>query len=637
MKMIGKSLSIKLFVVLYSLCIFFSAHAELRSNIDRSELSLDETLSLKISTTRTDGAPFSPKFNAPDFEILNQFENSQYSAVYVNGRFENKSEKSITFILHPKKSGTLRITQILDTGSQEKTTDITVQVTENSGPPRQNIQGDRPNLNSDQKNFFLKSEINKTKAYKGEQLIVSYYLYRRTRANLRDVLQYPTFQGFIREDLEMPILSGRPDFEAVSLGGIPFERALLARYALYPIREGKLKIDSLAVRADYIPRNEATDDLMEDPFFQFFSQVTPRTASSRSDPLNIEVLPLPVDGRTQIFSGGVGDFEVSASGDSIGSIQKNAPFTLRISVKGKGNSSLIDFPTVSWPKTFKFYESQGKSKNLGGGSTEKTFEVILVPLEEGPQTIPSIEFEFFNPETRSYSRKKTNPISITVLPGDGRSAAPTQVSVPDEPDSLETNAQIENKLFGSVMASKNKDTINPDGNNSFLGQPWWKWVAWGGLLVFLSFIGLIAYDQLKKRSKVQLDLIKRKQNDESFWSGLKSKAEEFSSINDSAERAICHSQILDELIDHLHQVIDDSTGLSSRAISRRDLAKKLTEEHQVPKELWVQVEPIFEIHEGLRFAQSFQSSSDGQTLKNQIDAAHDFARFFNATNRIRHT
>jgi hypothetical protein len=126
----------------------------------------------------------------------------------------------------------------------------------------------------------------------------------------------------------MPILSNRPDFEAVNLGGIPFERALLARYAVYPIKEGKLKIDGFSVRVDYIPKNEANDDLMEDPFFQFFSQVAPRTGTSKSDPITLEVAPLPEEGRSPRFTGGVGEFEVESQLDS-GTIRANSPMTIR--------------------------------------------------------------------------------------------------------------------------------------------------------------------------------------------------------------------------------------------------------------------------------------------------------------------
>ena len=332
------------------------AHAAITAVLDRNQVPQDESISMKITQTGQNGS-FSPKFEAPDFEVMNQFESSQFSSVYVNGKFENKSEKSVTFILRPLKLGTLKIHNISNQG--DHTPDLSVQVVrENSY--QKSVGENAPSLQGDQRNFFVRAELSKTKAYKGEQIITSFYLYRRTKANMRDVMQYPSFEGFIREDLEMPILSGRLEYEAVNLGGVPFERGLLARYAVYPIKEGKLKIEGFSIRADYIPRNAANDDLMEDPFFQFFSQVTPRTGTSKSDPVTIDVMPLPDEGRGPYFSGGVGDFDVSEQVDQT-QIKTNAPLTLKVSVKGHGNASLIEFPKITWPKEFKLYESQGRS------------------------------------------------------------------------------------------------------------------------------------------------------------------------------------------------------------------------------------------------------------------------------------
>ena len=170
--------------------------------------------------------------------------------------------------------------------------------------------------------------------------------------------------------------------------------------------------------------------MMEDPFFQFFTQVTPRTGTSKSDPVTIDVQTLPEEGKTGAFTGGVGNFEVSAALDNT-PVKANSPITLKVNVKGKGNTSLVEFPIVQWPKELKLYESQGKSKNLGQGVSEKTFEVILVPLQKGDVQIPSIDFEFFDPESRTYVRKKTSPIPLSVAEGDPGSA-PTFVSKPSE-------------------------------------------------------------------------------------------------------------------------------------------------------------------------------------------------------------
>jgi hypothetical protein len=580
--------------------LFFSLHAaraEVQASVDRSEITQDESISLKISTSGGDEK--TPKFEAPDFEIMNQFESSQYSSVYVNGKFENKSEHFTTFILRPLKFGNLKIKNI--TAGSEHAADVSIQVSRDTGMNKRNLPGEAPSLKGDAKNFFVKADVSKTRAYKGEQIIVSFYLYRRTRTNMRDVMQYPSFSGFIREDLEMPILSGHQDYEAVSLGGIPFERALLARYAVYPIQEGKLKIDGFSIRADYIPKNSGNDDLMEDPFFQFFSQVTPRTGTAKSDPVTIEVLPVPEEGKTALFSGGVGDFEVKSEIDST-PLKANAPLTLRVSVKGKGNTSLVEFPKVDWPKELKFFESQGKSKNLGQGVTEKTFEVVLVPLQKGNYEIPPVEFEFFNPDSRSYVRKKTNAIPIQVAEGDPNSA-PMLPEKSTEPSTLGA-ASAEPTAWGNL---RTKDEAKADSPSAFYGQPWWRWVAWFGLLVFFCFVGMVIFDETKKRSKTQLDLLKRKQSSEAFWQKLQREAQ---SLTLEKARIAQFSPIYEQIIDQIYKTLDDAFGMTSRAHSQRELAKLLTENHGVTPEQWSKISQILEFSETIRFASSTGVVSD---------------------------
>jgi hypothetical protein len=456
----------------------------------------------------------------------------------------------------------------------------------------------------------VKAELSKTKAYKGEQLVVSYFLYRRTRANIRDVMQYPSFQGFIREDLEMPILSNRPDFEAVNLGGIPFERALLARYAVYPIKEGKLKIDGFSVRVDYVPKNEATDDLMEDPFFQFFSQVAPRTGTSKSDPITIEVLPLPEEGRGPRFTGGVGDFEVNSQMDS-GQIRANNPLTIRYSVRGRGNTSLIEFPKVEWPPGLRFYQSQGKTKNLGHGMQEKTFEVVVIPTQKGSTQIPPVEFEFFNPESRSYQKQTAPAVPILVEEGEAGSTSVTEIKpLSSGMDEGANNAGLtgDSKSYGNL---REKDKLL-ETTNRMMGVPLWRWVSWLGLLVFSCFLGLIGWDQARKRSHLRLELLKRKQGTESRWKSIEtefSKAEG-SDLNDQA----C-SGFLERAKDELYKTLDETFGISSRALSSRDLAKTLTNSHGVSSEECKAISSFLEFTETVRFSSGQAIGPTGETAR----------------------
>jgi hypothetical protein len=582
--------------------LFFNVNswAGIVASLDRTEVPQDESITLKIAANQ--GEALDPKFDAPDFEIMNQFENSQFHAVYINGKFENKSERSISFILRPVRTGLLKIQNIRN--GSDRAPDLSVQVIQER-PYQQGVGGEKPQLNSDQRNFFMRGEVSKSRLYRGEQLIVSYYLYRRTRVTVRDVMQYPSFDGFLREDLEMPVMSQRPDYEAVSLGGIPFERTLIARYALYPLREGKLKIDGINIRADYIPRNQTNDDLMEDPFFQFFTQVTPRTGTSKSDPITVEVLPIPQEGKSKQYTGGVGVFEV-VSQLNPAPIKAYSPITLQVQVRGKGNTSMIEFPSVTWPSNLKFFESQGKSKSLGQGMSEKTFEVVLVPQGPGKLEIPSIEFEFFNPESRSFIRKQTAPIGIDVGEGDPGSSPSISGSnlsqlIQNETAPPQTSPK---ESFGEL---RNKNDFSASSASGMLGQPWWRWVSWAGLLILVGFGALVIWDETKKRSLARLEIIKRRQGMESWWTDLKKESEDL--VHKQAH-ASQFAPIMEKLVDQLYSSLDSAFQISSRAMPQRDLAKILTEQHAVTSEQWRQIRQILDFSEAVRFASQAGVVSD---------------------------
>ncbi len=594
--------------VLRSALILFCIHAGsalagIQASVDRQEVPQDESVSLKITRTGDSDRPLNPRFEAPDFEIVNQFQNSQFSSVYINGKFENRSEESVTFILRPLKVGALRIRNISNSG--EKASDITVQVVQEQ-LNRKQVSGDGGGLKGDAKNFFVRGEVNTSRVYKGEQVIVSFFLYRRTRAQVRDVLQYPSFQGFIREDLEMPILSNRPDFEAVSLGGVPMERALLARYAIYPIKEGKLKVDGFAVKVDYVPKNPATDEMLEDPVFQFFTQVTPRSGSSRSDPILIDVQPLPEDGKGPLFTGGVGDFEVSAQLDS-NRIQAHSPLNFKVSVKGKGNTSLVEFPKVNWPKGLRLYESQGKSKSLGQGLSEKVFEVVVIPEVAGATEIPPVEFEFFSPESRTYVRRKTAAIPIQVAPGDPSQAPVVQRSGGEASERVDPVSASGSPGYGTI---RERDK----SSEGFGGQPWWRLVAWAGLLMFFFFAGMVVWDQTKKRSLARLEVLKRKQSADRLWSDL----------SDAALKAVTPQdtgKVLEQLKEEVYKSLDEGFGLSSRALPKRELARILTEQHAFRNEDWQTLDTLFDTAERVRFSsQTGDPGISGERVKDLVDS-----------------
>src|SRR5690606_38159553 len=77
---------------------------------------------------------------------------------------------------------------------------------------------------NDREAFFITVEVDKTKAYVGEQITANWYIYTRNNIQDFDPLKYPQLKGFWKEDLHM---TNRLNFSQEIVNGIPYQKPLL--------------------------------------------------------------------------------------------------------------------------------------------------------------------------------------------------------------------------------------------------------------------------------------------------------------------------------------------------------------------------------------------------------------------------
>jgi hypothetical protein len=152
------------------------------------------------------------------------------------------------------------------------------------------------------------------------------------------------------------------------------------------------------------------------PFLQsMYNGIAPKETTITSPPSNLKVLPLPAEGRPKDFSGAVGDFAV-ASDISPARAAAGDPVTLRMHVTGAGNFDRVDpsmFDHLDHWKTYPAKSSFTPSDAVGYKG-DKVFEQPLIATQSGEQSIPGLEFSYFNPTTRHYERAHTPPIKVTI-------------------------------------------------------------------------------------------------------------------------------------------------------------------------------------------------------------------------------
>jgi hypothetical protein len=197
------------------------------------------------------------------------------------------------------------------------------------------------------------------------------------------------------------------------INGVAYRKALLASHALFPIKAGKAVIDEFTVKSRV---------RMPSRNFGFgLGRSYEYTKSSKR--VEIQVKPLPLQGRPSNFTGAVGQYNVSAQVEGT-QFPVSQPFTYKIRFEGQGNAKAIELPAMEWPDGIEVYDTKNDSRFFKDGNSFKEFEVLLIPRKEGPMEIPGVHFSFFNPKTGQYEEKQTESVKLTILPAVAGANAP---------------------------------------------------------------------------------------------------------------------------------------------------------------------------------------------------------------------
>jgi hypothetical protein len=155
---------------------------------------------------------------------------------------------------------------------------------------------------------------------------------------------------------------------------------------------------------------------MGGPFVQsLYNGIASKDITISSPSSRLLVLPLPRQGRPADFTGAVGEFQVSTE-ISPAHVAAGDPLTLRLHISGAGNFDRVESNMFDHLDHWKTYpaKSSFKASDEVGYKGEKIFEQPLIAAQPGEQTIPPLEFSYFNPNTRQYQHARTQPIKVMV-------------------------------------------------------------------------------------------------------------------------------------------------------------------------------------------------------------------------------
>lgn len=145
-----------------------------------------------------------------------------------------------------------------------------------------------------------------------------------------------------------------------------------------------------------------------------------RNISAAATVEGIEVRALPEEGRPASFTGAVGNFAIKASARPT-SVAVGDPVTLTVDITDLSGSADMDAiqPPALGPDSMgaDFRIPSAPLAGTVNGNT-KTFTQTVRPTRAGIDSIPSIEFSWFDPVIGTYGSARTPPLAISVAPAE---------------------------------------------------------------------------------------------------------------------------------------------------------------------------------------------------------------------------
>ena len=382
-------------------------------------------LNVEVSgTQQVEGQPA-----LPDMEDFAAFLSSGTSSSMqiVNGR----ASVSVTYQyrFQALKEGTFEIGPVSVTvgvgGETRRTEPVALVVSDAPPAPGSGGGGGDPAGSIAPEDLFIETRVSKTRAFENEPVTVEYEIFTRVNVDSYTIIGLPRATGFWTEELDQP---ASPQVDRVVRDGAPYMKATIRRVALFPTGAGTRTLDPLSIEAQVRVRDQTTFDPFGDILSRssLFDRRVPVTVASQ--PVTIEVLPPPAEGRPSSFSGHVGTLNMWTSTDRT-EVQANEAVTFRVELQGTGNLRALTPPEIAFPVEFEVFPPETRVRIVpDGGSLQGTrgFDYVLIPRTPGRLTIPGVEVSYFDAANGRYGTTRSQPVEITVTGGEaGGDAAGT--------------------------------------------------------------------------------------------------------------------------------------------------------------------------------------------------------------------
>jgi len=287
------------------------------------------------------------------------------------------------YAIRPRRAGRLLIppARVVFKGRTYSSRSAVVNVGTGPAPPP-SLPGQLPNLTGDE-DLFVHAVADKLKAYVGEQVTITWYLYYKSPvARQASIVTRPTTDNFFSEEIPFRVRTSTH----TTIGGQVFTVTPVIRRALFPLKAGRLRVGSLGVEA----------------YLDYYQKVVRRSAVVSIEAMNLPTSNVPAGFHPK----NVGQFKVTAE---LGQARINAhsATSLKVTVQGSGFMQGLKVDRIKQIPGFKVRFAGQKTEmasgvHLGG---KHIHEYVLIPTAVGAQKVGPICFPHFDPKVGRYVTK----------------------------------------------------------------------------------------------------------------------------------------------------------------------------------------------------------------------------------------
>lgn len=443
----------------------------------KSTVSVGERFQISFSLNNNGSGFKAPSFAG--FEILSG-PNQSTSMQFVNGAMSQSL--TYTYVLQASKEGTFTIApaKIKVNGTEIESNELKITVVKGAantqsqqGGKQQGTQGQQGSSSSDGQTF-VRISFSKTKAYRGEAIVVTHKIYTKQSIVGFEDVKFPSYDGFWSEDIQQPqqITLNRENYN-----GEVYNAGVLKQSILYPQKAGKIQIEPFTV--DVVIREQTRGG--NSIFDQFFGSYQDVKKSLKTSPTSLDILPYPLADQPSDFSGLTGDFSMKAE-ITKSQVEANEAVNLKITINGTGNMKQVNAPNLEFPPDIEAYDpktSDNIKTNATGLSGSRTFDYLLIPRHAGEFKIGPFSFSYFDAVKGKYVTLSQPEFTLTVGKGNSEEDKATGVTIASKEDL---------KVLGSDIRyiKTNEATVTEKGKY-FFRSPLFFTLSGAPLLLYLGF------------------------------------------------------------------------------------------------------------------------------------------------------